>query len=315
MIYPSLDLFDRYADELTKVARYSAAYLLDDIEVKNGYLHEIAQLIRVIRRDLQIALYNSGKGRGKWDSVYGDDELEKAYKYISEIKKELDTEKYGYEQGRKKDRKTYLKTQEYSGKGFLFYGKNGLKIIGGIVQFGTGVMAFGTKGGGLVRGMESKGMGVLAVATGIGDTVEGVTNIMYEFTDGEVNPVNPVKSFTEKGFSFLGADEGSGELAYDAVNFGVGFYFAFAAFAKYDPSKRIINLPVETKSGLEKVPLLHRFFTEKGGVRLFKYMESDYNRKMFTSSKAVLTYKAGNTSIKAYLLLDKYLFNEKDENN
>ncbi|PQQ41941.1 hypothetical protein C6H65_06175 [Photorhabdus luminescens] len=173
---------------------------------------------------------------------------------------------------------------------------------------------FSHEGGG-VKKMESRGMGVLGTVTGIGDTVEGVTNIMYEFTDGEINPVNPIKYFTEEGFSFLGADEGSGELAYDTVNFGVGIYFAFAAFAKYNPSKRIINLPMETKSGLEKVPLLHRLFTEKGGVRLFKYMESDYNRKMFTSSKAVLTYKTGNAAIKAYFLLDKYLFNNKDENN
>ncbi len=46
-------------------------------------------------------------------------------------------------------------------------------------------------------------MGVLGTVTGIGDTVEGVTNIMYEFTDGEINPVNPIKYFTEEGFSFL----------------------------------------------------------------------------------------------------------------
>ncbi|MDC9616105.1 DUF4225 domain-containing protein [Xenorhabdus khoisanae] len=299
--------FDYVANELIKVARYSSAYLLDDREFKNGYLYEVNEVIRLIRNDFKISMYHYGEGR--WES------WKDAKKFIKEIEKELDAERYGYEQGRKKDRKTYLKTQEYSGKGFLFYGKNGLKIIGGIVQFGTGVMAFGTKGGGLVRGMESKGMGVLAVSTGIGDTVEGVTNIMYEFTDGEVNPVNPVKSFTEKGFSFLGADEGYGELAYDIVNFGVGMYFGFAAFAKYDPSKRIINLPVETKGGLEKVPIFHKLFTPKGGVRLFKWLENDFNRKMFTSGKAILTYKTGNTAIKAYLLLDKYLFNEKDENN
>ncbi|BET98899.1 DUF4225 domain-containing protein [Xenorhabdus taiwanensis] len=315
MIYPSLGVFDKYADELTKVARYSAAYLLDNIESKNGYLHEIAQLIRVIRRDLQIALYNSEKGRGKWDFVYGDDELEKAYKYIGEIKNELDAETYGYEQGRKKDRKTYLNTQEYSGKGFLFYGKNGLKVIGGLVQLGAGVMAFSTKGGGLLRGMESKGMGVLGIATGVGDTVEGVGNIVYEWTDGYIDLGNPTKILTEKGFYFFGADEGSGEFAYDMANFGVGLYFGFAAFAKYNPSKRIINLPVESKSGLEKVPLFHKLFTPKGGIRLYKYMEKDFNRKMFTSDKATLTYKTGNTAIKAYMLLDKYLFNEKDENN
>ncbi|CDM92324.1 DUF4225 domain-containing protein [Xenorhabdus bovienii] len=314
MIYPSLNIFDKYADELTRVARYSAAYLLDDIESKNGYLHEISQLIRVIRHDLQIALYNSEKRRGKWDFVYGDDELEKAYKYIDEIKKELDAEKYGYEQGRKKDRKTYLNTQEYSGRGFLFYSKNGLKVIGGIVQLGAGIMAFGTRGG-WVRTMESRGMGVLAIATGFGDAVEGASNIAYEWTDGYISPSNPTKFMTEKGFSFFGADEGSGELAYDTVNFGVGIYFGFAAFTKFNPSKRIINLPVETKSGLEKVPLLHRLFTEKGGIRLFKWMEMDYKRKIFTSGKPILTYKTGNAAIKAYLLLDKYLFNEKDENN
>ncbi|MDE9437126.1 DUF4225 domain-containing protein [Xenorhabdus bovienii] len=158
-------------------------------------------------------------------------------------------------------------------------------------------------------------MGVLAIATGVGDAVEGASNIMYEWTDGYINPNNPTKFLTKEGFYFFGADEGSGELAYDVVNFGVGIYFGLTAFAKYDPSKRIINLPVETKSGLEKVPLLHRLFTEKGGIRLYKHMENDYKRKMFTSGKAILTYKASNTAIKAYLLLDKCLFNEKDENN
>ncbi|WP_445373664.1 hypothetical protein ACSLVK_13680 [Photorhabdus tasmaniensis] len=158
-------------------------------------------------------------------------------------------------------------------------------------------------------------MGVLAIATGFGDTIEGASNIMYEWTDGYIDQGNPTKILTEKGFSFFWADEGSGELAYDIVNFGVGIYYGFIGFAKYDPSKRIINLPVETKSGLEKVPLLHRLFTPKGGIRLYKWLEKDYKRKIFTSSKAVLTYKAGNTAIKAYLMLDKYLFNEKDENN
>ncbi|MDC9591378.1 DUF4225 domain-containing protein [Xenorhabdus sp. XENO-10] len=299
--------FDHAANELIKVARYSSAYLLDDREFKNGYLHEINEVIRLIRNDFKIAMYHYGEGR--WES------WKEAKKFIKEIEMELDVEKSGYEQGRKKDRQTYLNTQEYSGKGFIFYGENGLKIIGGVIQLGTGVMAFSTKGGGLLRGMESKGMGVLAIATGFGDTVEGVSNIVYEWTDGYIDQGNPTKILTEKGFSFFGADEGSGKFAYDMVNFGVGLYFGFAAFAKYNPSKRIINLPVETKSGLEKVPLFHKLFTPKGGVRLFKWLENDFNRKMFTSDKSTLTYKTGNAAIKAYMLLDKYLFNEKDENN
>ncbi|MDE9463433.1 DUF4225 domain-containing protein [Xenorhabdus bovienii] len=298
--------FDYAANELIKVARYSAAYLLDDMEFKNEYLHEINEIIRLIRNDFKIAIYHYGEGR--WE--YWKD----AKKFVKEIEMELEVEKSGYEQGRKKDRKTYLNTQEYSGKGFLFYGQNGLKFVGGIVQLGAGIMAFGARRGGL-RGLESKGMGVLAIATGVGDAVEGASNIIYEWTDGYIDQGNPTKFLTEKGFSSFGADEGSGELAYDIADFGVGLYFGFAAFAKYNPSKRIINLPVETKSGLEKVPLLHRLFTPKGGVRLYKYMEKDYNRKMFTSGKAILTYKAGNAAIKAYLMLDKYLFNEKDENN
>ncbi|MCW7549420.1 DUF4225 domain-containing protein [Photorhabdus sp. APURE] len=306
MIIPTMSHFDFYGDELIKISRYSAAYLLDDIESKNEYLYEIGQVVRLIRSDYQIALYNYNQGRHEsWADVK---------RCIAEIRRELDAERYGYEQGRRKDRKTYLNTQEYSGNGFLYYGKNGLKVVGGIVQLGAGIMAFGTRGG-WVRGMESKGMGVLAIATGVGDAVEGASNIMYEWTDGYINPNNPTKFLTEKGFSFFGADEGTGEFAYDMVNFGVGIYFGFTAFAKYDPSKRIINLPVKTKSGLEKVPLLHKLFTEKGGVRLFRHMENDYKRKIFTSGKAVLTYKASNAAIKAYLLLDKYFLNEKDESN
>lgn len=46
---PSMELFDRLANELMRVARYSSAYLLDDIEFKNGYINEVSQVIRLIR--------------------------------------------------------------------------------------------------------------------------------------------------------------------------------------------------------------------------------------------------------------------------
>lgn len=140
MIMPSMKQFDYYGDELIKISRYSAAYLLEYVDLKNNYLREISQVVRLIRSDFQIALYNYNQGRQEyWADIK---------RCIAEIRMELDAERYGYEQGRKKDRKTYLKTQEYSGKGFLFYGKNGLKVIGGIVQFGAGVMSFRTKVGG-----------------------------------------------------------------------------------------------------------------------------------------------------------------------
>ncbi|OCA56508.1 hypothetical protein Phpb_00379 [Photorhabdus namnaonensis] len=57
MIMPSMKQFDYYGDELIKISRYSAAYLLDDIELKNNYLCEISQVVRLIRSDFQIAPY------------------------------------------------------------------------------------------------------------------------------------------------------------------------------------------------------------------------------------------------------------------
>ncbi|MCE1709213.1 hypothetical protein LWT31_23280, partial [Enterobacter hormaechei] len=106
-----------------KVSKYSAAYLLDNVESKKQYLYEISQVVRLIRRDYQIALYNYNQRRHEY--------LADMKRCIAEIRRELDAETYGYEQGRRKDRKTYLNTQEYSGKGFLYYGKNGLKVIEG----------------------------------------------------------------------------------------------------------------------------------------------------------------------------------------
>jgi len=304
MILPSIERFDKYANELMKVARYSSAYLIDDIEFKNGYIYEISQVIRMIKHDYQLALYNFNKGRGgNFFSGSGGEYRELAEKYIEEIKMELEAEKYGYEQLRKKDKSSYLNTQEYSGKGFVFYGKKSLKVVGGVVQTGLGVLAFRT--GSTIRSHELRGMGILGVTTGISDAVEGVTDILYDFTDGEIDPINPIKHLSEKGFTALGADEGSGELTYDVVDFGVSVYFGFAVLTKFDHPKRIIHLPVETKNGLRKASFLDKLLTEKG-VRLFRWSRADFKRKMFVSSKPMLVYKTGNLALAMYLLIDKY---------
>ncbi|CDL80438.1 DUF4225 domain-containing protein [Xenorhabdus cabanillasii] len=295
--------FDYAANELMKVARYSSAYLLEDIEFKNGYLREINEVIRLIRNDLKIALYHYGKKRFENWKV--------AKKYVKEIEMELEAEKYGYEQLRKKDRKSYLKTQEFSEKGVVFYAKNGLTIVGGVVQTVFGVVTFVR--GKILKPFESKTMGTLGFVTGLGDTAEGVTNILYEITDGEINSMNPTKILTKKGFSALGIDEEYGEITYDVVDFCVSVYFGFAVLTKFDHPKRIIHLPLEAKGGLQKVPFLDKLFTNKG-VRLFKWAAADFKRKVFVSSKPVITYKATNSSIKMYLLIDKYI-NQNDENN
>lgn len=296
MILPSIERFDKYADELMKVARYSSAYLIDDAEFKNGYIYEISQVIRIIRHDYQLALYNFNNGRG-------NEYRELANRYLEEIKMELDSENYGYEQLRKKDKSSYLNTEEYSGKGFVFYGRKSLKIVGGVVQTGLGVLAFRT--GNVIKSNELRGMGLLGMTTGFSDAVEGVTDVLYHVTDGEVDPINPMKHLTESGFLALGADEGSGELTYDIVDFGVSLYFGFAVLTKYDHPKRIIHLPVETKNGLQKASVLDKLLTAKG-VRLFRWAKADFKRKMFVSSKPVLAYKAGNLALAFYLLVDKY---------
>ncbi|MEI8663013.1 DUF4225 domain-containing protein, partial [Xenorhabdus bovienii] len=257
--------FNFFANELIKLSQYSSAYLLDYIEFKNGYKYEISQVVRLIKNDFQSALYNYEQGRG-------GEYLAQASRCVDEMQFEYDSERYGYEQLRKKDKKSYLKTQEYSGKGYVFYGKNTLTIVGGVAQFAFGRIAF--RMGGAVKSKELRGLGALGMVTGGNSMVVGATNIAYEFTDGKVDPINPAQFLTEEGFLALGAEEGTGALAYDLLDFGVSMYFGFAVLTKYDKAKRIINLPVETKGGLKKVPFLDKLFTEKG-VRLYRWVASD----------------------------------------
>ncbi|MDC9624041.1 DUF4225 domain-containing protein [Xenorhabdus sp. XENO-7] len=195
----------------------------------------------------------------------------------------------------------------------MFYGKKSLTVVGGAVQTWLGWITFNT--GRAIRSKELKTMGLLGVATGSSNLAEGVTNVLYEVTDGKIDPLNPVKHMMEQGFLALGADEGIGEIAYDAVDFGVGVYFGFAVLTKFDEAKQIIHLPVEKKGGgLEKASLLDKLFTAKG-IRLFRWGRKDYERKMFVSSKPMLAYKVDNLSIKMLLLLDKHLINDENENN
>ncbi|MDE9519434.1 DUF4225 domain-containing protein [Xenorhabdus bovienii] len=297
--------FNFYANELIKISQYSSAYLLDYIEFKNGYKYEISQVVRLIKNDFKAALYNYEQGRG-------GEYWTQASQYVDEIQLEFESERYGYEQLRKKDKQSYLNTQEYSGKGYVFYSKKSLTVVGGAVQTWLGWITFNT--GRAIRSKELKTMGLLGMATGGSNAIEGATNILYEVTDGKIDPINPVKLLTEKGFLALGADEGIGEIAYDAVDFGVGVYFGFAVLTKFDKAKRIIHLPIEKKGGgLEKASLLDKLFTAKG-IRLFRWGRKDYERKMFVSSKPMLAYKVGNLSVKIFLLLDKHL-NDENENN
>ncbi|MDC9624040.1 hypothetical protein PSI22_21015 [Xenorhabdus sp. XENO-7] len=99
--------FNFYANELIKLSQYSSDYLLDDIEFKNGYKYEISQVVRLIKNDFQAALYNYEQGRG-------GEYWTQASQYVDEIQLEFESERYGYEQLRKKDKQSYLNTQEYS---------------------------------------------------------------------------------------------------------------------------------------------------------------------------------------------------------
>ncbi|MDE1496954.1 DUF4225 domain-containing protein [Xenorhabdus bovienii] len=297
--------FNFYANELIKLSQYSSAYLLDYIEFKNGYKYEISQVVRLIKNDFQAALYNYEQRRG-------GEYWTQASQYVDEIQLEFESERYGYEQLRKKDKQSYLNTQEYSGKGYVFYGKKSLTVVGGAVQTWVGWVTFNT--GRVIRSKELKTMGFLGAATGFSNFIEGTTNILYEVTDGKIDPINPVKFATEQGFLALGADEGIGEIAYDVVDYGVSFYFGLAVLTKFDKAKRIIHLPVEKKGGgLEKASLLDKLFTAKG-IRLFRWGRADHERKMRVSSKPMLAYSVGNLSTKMFLLLDKHLNDEKESN-
>ncbi|HCT7328807.1 TPA: hypothetical protein OT776_003246 [Proteus mirabilis] len=160
-----------------------------------------------------------------------------------------------------------------------------------------------------------QGAGIIGITLGGGKFIEGISDIVYEFTEGGVNfGGDPVKENIEKGLRFLGMNESHGEIGYDIIDMTVSLYNEFAAFAKYDSPNRIIHLPVTMAGRTYRATYFDRLFTSKG-VRLFRWSTLDFKRKFSIQSKPLLLTTLSYNAGKLILILKKYKNDESSSEN
>ncbi|MCW2257773.1 hypothetical protein M2263_003864 [Providencia alcalifaciens] len=109
MFSSAKETFEWYANELRKVSEQSARYFLTDPYCKQGYRFEISEVTRLIRNDLEIALYNNQERFNRVEGVsnivrenlFSTGNLSEVGKYIEEIKFEYESEKLAYSELRR----------------------------------------------------------------------------------------------------------------------------------------------------------------------------------------------------------------------
>jgi len=145
------------------------------------------------------------------------------------------------------------------------------KIIGYIID-GIGVVLSGVQivaGVGLLAGSVATGnvIGVVAgsslILNGVGSAIEGIDKLR-----NVPNPSNPVRDAYEDVADFLGFDQRLGLLTYQVVDLTTSYY-------------GILKLTVKPEAW-----------------RLFKYLPTDYYRKVQTMSKPALAVKGAGAAIK-----------------
>ncbi|MCW2257776.1 hypothetical protein M2263_003867 [Providencia alcalifaciens] len=188
----------------------------------------------------------------------------------------------------KADQTIYNSTRDFSGEGWIFYKDKSFEIIGGVVQTGFGYISF--KMGSKIKSREMKGAGLVGMTIGSGKIYQGFSEIIYEVSDGGINMVrDPVKKQIEKGFMFAGLSEGYSQIGYSAIDMTVSLYNGYAALTKFDPPKRILRLPVETRAGIQRVGFFEGLSIEKG-FRLYRWTKYDFKRKIDVDSKSKLIF-------------------------
>lgn len=307
------ETFEWYASELRKISELSARYFLDDPYCKQGYRSEINEVIRLIRMDFNLALYNNNAryqridGTRDWakENIGSVGNWPEIYKYTEEIKREYESEKLAYSQLRKASKELYDATRSYFGEGWLFYSDKSLDILGGAIQTTMGAFTFyvGKKIGS--KGMKTSG--TISMAYGGGRLYQGISDITYELSDGELNlGGDPTKFLIEQSVLALGGDSITAKKVYYDVDFVNNLYVGFAAFKIIDPKKRteIKNLPMETPNGLRKVGIFTRNFPDNVGFRIVKWTSENYKRKLALGNKPMLLYAATTSIIKLKLILE-----------
>ncbi|QNP20869.1 hypothetical protein [Providencia rettgeri] len=313
------ETFEWYANELRKISELSARYFLDDPYCKQGYRSEINEVIRLIRADFNIALYNNNARHQRVDStrdwfrenIGSTGNWPDIYKYTEEIKLEYESEKLAYSQLRKASKELYNATRSYFGEGWLFYGDKSLDILGGAIQTAVGIFSY--RIGKTIGSHGMKTSGAISMAYGGGRVYQGISDITYELTDGEINfRQDPVKFLIEQGTIALGGDSITAKKIYYDVDFVNNLYIGFGAFKIIDPKKRteIRQLPTKISKGLRKLGFFERYFPDNVGFRIERWTSENYKRKLAIGNKPMLLYSLTASAIKLKLILELH----SDEN-
>jgi len=306
------EIFEGYVNELRKISELTARYFLDDPYCKQGFRTEIREIIRLISADFKIASYNDKarfqriNGARDWtrehlgSNKYGFE----MYNYIEEIKYEFESAKRAFSELRKSNKEIYNATKSYVGEGWLFYGDKSFDILGGAVQLTVGYLSYRVG-----KRIGSHGMvtsGVISTAYGVGRMYQGISDITYELTDGEINfRDDPVKFVMEQGVVGLGGDKLTAKKVYYSIDFVNSLYIGFGAFKVVDPKRRseIKDLPTETAKGLRRPGFWSRTFPDNVGFRITKWTRENYKRKLAIGNKPMLLYSLTSSAIKLKMIL------------
>ncbi|MEX9609814.1 hypothetical protein AB7179_15010 [Providencia manganoxydans] len=309
------ETFEWYANELRKISELSARYFLDDPYCKQGYRSEINEVIRLIRADFNIALYNNKAryqridGARDWvkENIGSTGNWPELYKYTEEIKLEYESEKLAYAELRKINKDIYNETKSFSGEGWAFYSEKTGDILGGVLQTIGGAITY--RVGSRMNNLPMKGAGVLGVVLGLGKAQQGVSDIVYELTDSEINMGNNFTlSGVEKGVNLFGGDKVTAQKIYYELDFATSLYLGFAAYKVVDPIKRttIRRLPTETSQGLKRVTFFEKYFPDNVGFRIVRWTNENFKRKLTASNKLLLLASASSSIYKLKLVLEQY---------
>ncbi|OBU02223.1 DUF4225 domain-containing protein [Morganella psychrotolerans] len=289
--------FDDYCNKLKNLSERAATYLLQDPEVKSIYRENIRKAIAYLRDEFY-------RKRSSAEDYYtyreGRDNAFNGLLYLYE------SEDADYQRGRRNDWSVYEATKKFEESGFLYYGKKGGQILGGVFQTVGGYMTF--KIGGVIRSNKLKGIGLLAISTGVSNTYEYGSALTYDITKGKLGEYdnNILQNTMADVAEYTGYSRRSGELVYKTVDFSISMFLSFGALVKLKDPRRILNLPVKTRSGVVYPSLLERWFGEKGGFFLFHALRSDFTFKVSQMSRPYFLYNTGMAVNKFSLLLSEY---------
>ena len=284
--------FDNKIEELKKLSERAASYLLHDPDVKSLYRENI--------RRATSYLYDEFHRRNSDDYLDNRSNIFDALNYLYE------GEYAAYQRARRKDWSVYEATAKFESSGFIFYSKETLKVIGGIVQVMGGFYAF--KIGKMIKKPRLQGIGVLAMSVGTSNTVEHAASIFYEFTRGEYGALdaNVLQNLMGDISVSMGYSHRIGELAYKTIDFSVSMFLTYGALVRLNNPRRILDLPFKSKNKLIYPNLAERFVNPKGNFFLYHALRADFIPKVKQMSRPAFLLNAGMSGYKAKLLLSEY---------